>query len=217
MCCSCHVVQLSHCVFPNSPHAGNVTSPGGHVGVLLNGAVNLMWRFTLTVDVTASPSILLNGTQHSFEELSMMTEVSVEESIISTSVVLTEVGVEWNGSSWRWVLQEFGGVLLSEETVLFVQGMLVGSLCMTVRVCTVRMYKCMYSCSVVCEISCDDLTFYPLPHHSGPKEVTQRVGQALTLNVPYIHTCVCILRTYVCMCVRLGACIANLIMTHFLL
>ena len=121
-------------MFPQFPHAGKVTSPGASVGVLLNGAVNLTWRFTLTADITASPGILLNSTQHSLEELRTMDEVSVEESVVSTSVVLTAVGVEWNGSSWRWVLKEFGGVLLSNETVLFVQGVLVGSVCMTVRV-----------------------------------------------------------------------------------
>ena len=104
------------------------------MGVLLNGAVNLTWQFALTADVTASPNILVNGTRYSLETLRTMDEVSVEESVASTSVVLTAVGVEWNGSNWRWVLQDFGGVLLSNETMLFVQGVLVGSPCTTVHV-----------------------------------------------------------------------------------
>ena len=164
MCCIHCSCSNSVIVFPPQfPHAGNVTSPGASVGVLLNGAVNFTWQFALTADVTASPGILLNGTQHSLEELRTMDEVSVEESVASTSVVLTAVGVEWNGSSWRWVLQEFGGVLLSNETVLFVQGVLVGSPCTTVRVysmygvCTVCMYSvctvCRYSVCTVCMYS----------------------------------------------------------------
>ena len=142
-----HVLWLSCCsssviVFPpNFPHAGNVTSPGGSVGVLLNGAVNLTWQFALTADVTALPSILLNGTRYSLETLRTMDEVSVEESVASTSVVLTAVGVEWNGSSWRWVLEEFGGVLLSNETMLFVQGVLVGS---SMYDCTCVQYYIVY-------------------------------------------------------------------------
>ena len=133
-CCSCHVVPAQSLCFPQFPHAGNVISPGASVGVLLNGAVNLTWQFVLTADVSVSPSILLNGTRYSLETLRTMDEVSVEESVASTSVVLTAVGVEWNGSSWRWVLEEFGGVLLSNETMLFVQGVLVGSPCTTVHV-----------------------------------------------------------------------------------
>ena len=93
------------------------------MGVLLSRAVTLTWNFALEPEVNATPGILLNSIQHSLEELSMMAEVTVEDNTASTTVVLMEVGVEWNGSRWRWMLEEFGGVLQSDETVLFVQGM----------------------------------------------------------------------------------------------
>lgn len=93
------------------------------MGVLLSGAVALTWNFALEPEVTATPSILLNGIQHSLEELSMMAEVSVVDNATSTTVMLMAVGVEWNVSRWRWMLEEFGGALQSDETVLVVRGM----------------------------------------------------------------------------------------------
>lgn len=49
----------------------------------------------------------------------------MQESATETAVVLAAVGVERNGSRWRWMLEEFGGLLQSDETMLFVQGMVI--------------------------------------------------------------------------------------------
>ena len=81
----------------------------------------------LHANVNATPSILLNDMKLSLEELRMMSGVSVDESAAITAVVLMDVGVERNQSRWRWILEEFGGVLQSDETVLVVQGMPVWS------------------------------------------------------------------------------------------
>ena len=131
VCCtdSCHLCLTKQFSYISQYSAGSVTSPGESVRVPLNGAVTLMWSFTLHPSVTATPNILVNGIKHTLEELNLMSGLSVEESAGNTTVVLTEVGVERNESRWRWKLEEFGGALQSDETVLVVQGVLMWAVC----------------------------------------------------------------------------------------